>query len=643
MNRVTLLTVSLSVIFCTISCNEKNDESFLNAFSPITVTTQVGPHVKAGYEGVTTLPKGFQMRINTPAFDDWMTQDPNGSNSYVFPKGPAPVWGNIDISQVTIKALTVPTAGNISPDGIINVSVLEDQTDPANVMESDLLGAATHDGIVINNNNINITFNHLMSKLLVRYSVEGASQENIPITMTLKNVCVNSEFDFGKMKFRYQTDLPSSGNDYSEISMFHNSDQTFEAIFCPHLPLEDMSNIENGLHLSIEINGKTLLCPVALEYSDGFAGGKCYMMNVIISDYSAESPGVTVEPWDTSHESSEVEGERVLWIGTSIPAGDHQRGYISYPEKVDEAMNCTVVNNARGGSLVVKHDNANWVTNGMITWNLSNLHLHAGGLSQKITEVRDTYYDTFAGLTTDTNLIEQVIADAEALSYESLIIPYIDGTLDKCTTVIIDHGYNDLASMILEANGLDLFYNSPIDMNGKHMYVRGHHYLKKLANREIDYANDIPEDYMTDYTELLGLLPELRQLGNYIVGMSRIIQEIRNVDPTIKIIIGNYFTVNNPMVSMMYKSYESVGWDDYNQLTSLICHYNETVASLWGVKIVNVQDYLWLDDESFKRFCIKEYVDGQEFYVHPWTEEAVNAIADIYIRELDGVIGSRIK
>lgn len=636
MNRIAQLIVALSVLFCTQSCNEKINFDLSNKLEFITVTIPEGPQVKAGYEGTSTLPGSFYIDIvqgSKVIYKGEVTKADN-SNKYYF-NGEVKDWENSDISNVSVRAITGRGPQNNSSSVVVNVQT--NQTKDANVETSDFLGATTGNGIVINDNSINVTFSHLMSKLVVKYTGSLTVK-----SMELKNVCVNGTYDFNEMKYNYPS-TPSLGN----ISMFYDkSAKTYEAIFCPHLPIENNTEVAQNLHLSIELDGgKTLTCPIALKNSDGFMGGKCYTINVAISGSTAQSADVSIEKWD-GDTNAQVQGERVLWIGTSIPAGAPSLGYTSYPEVIDEAMNCTIINNARGGSLVVKFDDCSWMNSGLIRWDLSNLHLLAGGLSQKIEEVEQIYRVEFEKYVTANvvtqSVVEEVIAAAQELSYESLIIPYIDGTKDNCTTVIIDHGYNDLFSMIFEANGLNEVWASPKDTDtDKNIYVRGYSYLEKLRKKEINYTDDTPENYPYDYVELITALPNLRVMGNYIIGMSRIIEEIRKVNPSIRIIIGNYFTTNNPMITQMYSGY---GWNDCAMLASLICYYNQAVAGIWDLDIVNVQNYLWLDDETFRKFCVRDILsDGSEFYVHPWTKEAVQAIADIYIRELDGVIGSRIK
>lgn len=166
-------------------------------------------------------------------------------------------------------------------------------------------------------------------------------------------------------------------------------------------------------------------------------------MTVTVSETGIEGVVTMIKDWNSG--SSQVAGERVLWIGTSIPAGAGAAK--SYPALVDDAMNCTIVNNAVGGSVVLEAPSTYTFEVG--TWN----YLYAGGLSQTHAEAESIIKPKLEAAaaayeTTDAireQWVTEQLAIVKSLSYESLIIPYIDGTLDNCTTVIIDHGFNDIA------------------------------------------------------------------------------------------------------------------------------------------------------------------------------------------------------
>lgn len=658
MNRIAQLTVALSVLFCTLSCNEKINADLSNRLDYITVTTQVGPHVKAGYEGTSSLPEDFYIDITQGSnviYQGKVKKRNVNSNRYYFVGGAPEEWESSDISNVSVKAITGNEPQDNSSSVAINVQTV--QTTDDGVKSSDFLVAATGNGIVINDNNINVTFSHLMTKLVVKYT--GSVAIN---SMTLKNVCVNGTYDFGKMKYNYPSS-PSLGN----ISMCHNqSAKTYEAIFCPHLPVENQTNANNNLHLSINLGSTTLTCPIELKNSDGFIGGKCYAVNVTISGTSAQNADVTITPWDGGN-NNQVEGERVLWIGTSIPSGAPQYGQISYPAYVDEAMNCTIVNNAVASSYVVPRKPESWLNplhyllykdkNGAFE---QSTFIAGAALGQTHDDI-DAYYvpwlreiskykspikdehgniigaDPDSYSTPDEAWVQEVAAEFKKYSYDSLIRPYVDGTIDSCTTIILDHGFNDRIDMYLEAGAYIL---SGLDIP---QHVRGHQFLLQLSTGKSTF-----EEFKNYVNAATSADPNIYLEKSYIYKMSQIIQEIKEDYPWVRIIIGNYFTVNNPYCRVVDAVLAS--WEDYDRLPSLICYNNQALAGLWDLDIVNVQDYLWIGDdeywagwdsannkpiEDWTKFC----PDG----VHPFNPESAKKIADIYVRHLDGVVGSRIK
>ena len=488
-------------------------------------------------------------------------------------------------------------------------------------------------------------------------------------------------------------------------------------------------------------NSETIPCPIPLDKINAFEGGKNYQMSIVIKGTSIESVEVTeVRDWVPDNNTIKISGEKVLWIGTSIPAG-------GYPQLVDQAMNCEVINNAVGSSSVtlVNGTNTNWILKKTVEeweheWiiganglSFSLEHVTAGALSLTRNEMKEMYevnlrtvyitkfpapaeperpgeepeepgeepskpgdkpaepnkndyykwgfyfdekaYNTdyenwkkacqewdakvlayseweakreaYAAWEVKRNAYDEwetahaewesacaewvtyQINKIQQLSYESLIIDYIDGTKGNCTTVILDHGFNDRDNMIFVAGAFQ-------DPGNEH--VRGYNHLMKVKNKTISlsqYQADI-EKHETVYMD-----------ASYIHGMTKVINAIWDVDPKIKIIIGNYFTLNSPWVAEYYRvrhegsGVENGKFEDYQYFCSLICHYNEAIATVWGLDIVNVYEYLTISDAMFwnpagtdaTKFC----PDG----VHPSNPAARAAIAEIYINELDGVIGSR--
>ena len=637
MNRITQLIITLSVSFCAMSCIEKVGTELPDTSDYITVTSDVDMQTKAGYEGTSVLPSSFYMTIKQGSQDAknyTMNRAGSSSNNYNF-SGTAPTWTTSDVSQVSIKAVTTPsiqidntTYGYTRNSGSMRVCI--DQTTAERVEASDLLGAKTGNGITISGNNINVAFNHLMSKLQVSYKSSLTVSK-----IELANVAVNGTYNYSSMKHVYSS--LSTGT----INMFR-SNNSAEAIFFPFDPAESKVTPE----LRVYLNGSSepqLVCPIYLKDGARFIPGKLYMMNISISGTTVDNADVTIENWG-ANANIQLPGERILWVGTSIPAAS------GYPEMVAEALNCTVVNNAVGGSRLLGVPDDYMYANGEPIyvpfdwlkidfnkypehgWN----HLQAGGLSQTKQEALDKYESILLERSgNNTTWVNKEIEAIQALSYESLIIPYIDGTKDNCTTVIIDHGFNDLSG----PTGLDGLHWEAGGHTDPTDHVYGSNYLLKLKNKEVSY-----DEYVTFVNNHPYLFPE----SSYIISMKKIIDAIRMTNPNVRIIIGNYFTMDSPYVNtFMYPG---------QKYTGIICYFNEAVAGRFDLDIVNVHKYLWIDENDFWAGYEVLYDQNNNPYnsviydptkfcpdgVHPTNPDAARAIADVYINALDGVIGSRV-
>lgn len=122
-----------------------------------------------------------------------------------------------------------------------------------------------------------------------------------------------------------------------------------------------------------------------------------------------------------------VSRHKVLWIGTSIPTGD---GTLTgtYPLQVKSNLEIkTLYNNSIGASGIVKF--RGYLGNGRDGLDLSET------VAEKEARYRSKVQD---GTISETTLNYYKNA-----SFEKCLLPYINGSVDSCDTVIIDHGYND--------------------------------------------------------------------------------------------------------------------------------------------------------------------------------------------------------
>lgn len=693
MKKILILACALAALSF-ISCSEKLVPELPEAGEYITVTTQVIPQSKAGYEGTSVLPSQFKITIDQEGTDkdynDKTMVREGSTNKYKFQGNEQLKWASSDHGSVRIKAITTP--GNYS-NGVMTVNPIQSTEDA--VLASDLLGAQTGEGIEINGSNVIVHFNHLMAKLYVKYNTSDVTVESL----TINNICVSGEYNYDSMSY-------GQAGGTGSITMLHNSnDDTAEAIFFPYTPGSDPE-------LSVKIQGKSqpMTTQISLAKVGGtFLPGKRYILNVTITDSRIDGAEVTVNDWAPDFSSVQVKGKKVLWIGTSIPQGNV---VVNYPAMVDDAMNCTIMNNAVGGSLVLLESNGDWVLQTTkADWDTyvvesyegiqySFKHLQAGGLAQKHTEAesmyeanlktiylaaepiepseptkpgeepvepkREDYWsnssynrdhsqwetdhaqwvsrrDAYAAWETEhaawevayaawergrTEWPAEQLEKIKSLSYESKILPHIDPARGgDYEVVIIDHGFNDVVKMAFEAGGHVTAYE--YEPWGD---VWGYRYLKDIESKIIDW-----EECRADFNSNPNLTVDGRTeySASYVLAMSRVIDDIKKTNPNVKIIMGNYFALYSPWV----RANHFPGFEE--NFSSLICYNNEALAGMWDLDIVNVYKYLDIPEDMFwnpagydlSKFC----PDG----VHPSNPAAVEAIAEIYIRELDGVIGSR--
>ena len=598
----------IAALCCGVSCSEELNPEQSDNSNYITVTSQVAPHTKAGYEGTSVLPDNFYIHIDQSGTDmDYrlpLTREPNTSNYLATIQMK---WK--ETTPEGVKVLTVPHGlTSVDMENTMAITINQEQSNSKNLTASDLLGASTQiGGITINQNNIHVTFKHLMSKLQITYT----KPTNIEVTsVVLKNTCVKGGYSFKNMN--YDTSVEK---DFGDITMFHEDEKNAaEAIFFPYTPA---SNPKLVVTATINDQVKTFECPIVLKSgSDSFVGGKRYVMSVTISETEIEGVMTMIKDWNASNENPSIANERILWIGTSIPHGASKDK--SYPKMVSDALGCEVINNAIGGSLVTMQKDASWIEGQ--GWNV----LLAGALSQKINEATSIY----------SNRSQDEIDQVVSMSYESLIIPYINGnsSYPQCTTVIIDHGYNDLSAMLFERNAFN-YGNEPF---------RGYTHLKKMIDEGETYYDQYYSNIATNWQGIL------YENGCYLIAMKRIIDEIKAVNPNVRIIIGNYFTIKNPLFEFIYSAQntEAAGYPypDYEHYAELICYSNEAIASVCDLDIVNVYEHLHIQEGMFCNLAqnyLNNLSDPTKFCpdgVHPTNEAARDAIADIWIRALRDIL-----
>lgn len=287
------------------ACNDTNGIIPPLDEQPITITADVIQYTRAGYQSGGLMPEEFVMDIsqNGDAKFNYslvkMTKD-EGANTYSADR--VLLWAD-DTHKAEVKAMTIPM-GLTTVDGtnVMEVNVSLEQDVESNVVASDLLGATStsNGGITIKDSNINIEFQHLLSKLDISYSFDSEIEgESIVVnSITLQDICTKGGYSYANMA------LDATNMDYGNIAMYHSSTEdrkgTAEAIFYPYKPTVDPILVINAKIDNVDCN---FSCPVKLNNDNGFISGKRYTMNVSIIGTSVSGTNATIaNGWDTNTE-----------------------------------------------------------------------------------------------------------------------------------------------------------------------------------------------------------------------------------------------------------------------------------------------------------------------------------------------------
>lgn len=296
----------------------------------------------------------------------------------------------------------------------------------------------------------------------------------------------------------------------------------------------------------------------------------------------------------------------VLWLGTSIPAGDisiDPQQNNTYPKMVADALGFDLYNMAKAGSFVAWYPQApSWTTSAQVAAEFATAY----SLSATRQEIYDKYYSVLETIRQNEGLSttwrDDYLNDFMDSSFETRILPYIDGTIAKCDGVVIDHGFNDRGNIFNVCNQHVTADKDGISVWGPGSGAEGVEYpviggnagwwwLTHLAdNRYYD-----GEVYMnTVYAVANGLAGNDTggMRGEYFGAMAYIIAKIQQVDPRIRIVIGNYFS----------QDYGSALGDGMNSFqTKYILQANQSIADYYGFPCVNVYKHTGLRNRTIRK------------------------------------------
>lgn len=193
-------------------------------------------------------------------------------------------------------------------------------------------------------------------------------------------------------------------------------------------------------------------------------------------------------------------GKKLIWFGTSIPAGsDPDAGEGSgatYPELVATQLGATVTNRARGKSCMrINASTGNY--DGMIYGHF------ARALTRTISEVSyvETNWSTIQPKLSGapSSLSASDIALMQSTSFETLLVPYLDGTNAMPDVFVLDHGRNDIRPKGIDGES-DLLVQPTLTniLNGvladdEYMTANNYANLKLAMDDDLSGITDLPE------------------------------------------------------------------------------------------------------------------------------------------------------
>lgn len=340
----------------------------------------------------------------------------------------------------------------------------------------------------------------------------------------------------------------------------------------------------------------------------------------------------TKQQWTHGQLYGNKSNHKILWIGTSIPYGDGADN--SYPKMVEDALGCTLYNKSIPGSFVSFFPNNEFSSSA----DVETYKAFGYSLSAKVSEVETKYRTALNNIRSNEGLsnswVEETIEDFKNASYERIIIPYIDGTIDNCDIVIIDHGFNDRDHIYntvasFKNDSLDNISYWPADQVGGDTVP----YPCTDGNAGWYWLTNASSGMYYDAYAYLNALQSIvdsdrNWTNNYFAMMFYIIRRIWEVNPKIRIVIGNYFSQDS-------------GIDETSVFkTKYILEANNQIAKFVGLQCINPYEITGLRNRTLPNgstdmitFC----PDG----VHPGSDTSGSLnrkIANLYIQQLEGLL-----
>ena len=269
----------------------------------------------------------------------------------------------------------------------------------------------------------------------------GTSTYNVTLSKKVTDIAYNAQ-----LKLLYQNSSPSNSfivnnilkeiylnnvclsNEVEGIRLVRNNSKYWQIFFVKNIVNDNQYDVIAGSSLlqgdSIpsgvyDIQGIKLYVD-GIQFANFFQQGKIALIKCTLSIKTNDKYN-WIEISNYRKKTKEI-----LWLGTSIPAGKPWGN--GYPKLVGESLGVKIYNKAIGASFIqYRTDIPSSEADDYKCFSLS-----------QTTEEKESLFG---------NAIQEWSEEKKegALNhgYDKLIIPYIDGTIANCDTIIFDHGWND--------------------------------------------------------------------------------------------------------------------------------------------------------------------------------------------------------
>ena len=171
--------------------------------------------------------------------------------------------------------------------------------------------------------------------------------------------------------------------------------------------------------------------------------------NVVAGKIPNSSSSLLSLPAYIRKKTNNLEGKKIVWYGTSIPAGGYIGSEVSrnYPAFIADKYKCTIINEAVGGSCAHCKE-LNEINDANPYGFNKNYTLSSRCLTNTLTDMQwmiDHYNDSF--WTNKPALTDQYKADMMQFSYGNRLDKYLNSN-NFPDLFVFDHGYNDYVSAV---------------------------------------------------------------------------------------------------------------------------------------------------------------------------------------------------